>query len=459
MSMKKIFWPLLFIGAVAFGLLLNYSLAVVVAGLVLLLILLISQHLDWGAYAMVVTGFLTGLEIDFSRYPWARDIPYLPGINAPLIDFVALGVLAGLLTVWMTGEWSKLKKISLPGWHWYALFLLASLVSAWLAPASDHDAAFKAWVRPQVFVFAGFFVTFIAVVRERVVLEKVLQTWFGVGLATAVFAVASLLISVGNAVWRATPFAIFGYAPFGYNHNLLAEALAVTLPVALYFFVSSKVKETKFFAGFTSIFIGLMALLTLSRAAWLAVAVVVIIFTHYFKIKTSAQQNLLPRLSRVPLYLAALLVPAIAYMGLFLTSSTVTSSTAARWEVTKIVLWNLQRAPLWGYGPGQFISLLADNTIYVLEFGDPLDAHGFIQKIVLENGLIGLVLFGLFLRAQIQSAGKKLASAPREVKFLAQSLVASGIVFQLFNTSYYHAVFWLPLALAAVLASVSLEKN
>ncbi len=460
--MKNTSWWWIFLGAIGFGLILNFLPWLALIIILSLVILLLATQPGIGAYLLVLTGFLTGLEIDFSRYLWAREIPYLAGVNAPLVDLITLAVIGSLLVAWFGFESnSKKRTITIPGWQWYGLFLVAGLISIFLAPAGEHNLILKAWFRPQVFVFVGLFITFIMSVRNKMVLDAVLKTWFGVGIATALFALFSLIISVGNSVWRATPFAIWGYAPFGYNHNLLAEALVVTLPVALYFFVTAKDKANKYLAGLTSGFIGLMTLLTLSRAAWLATAVVVLVFVHYYqlKIKPVKELNFLPTLSRLPIFLAVVLVPVIAYMGLFLTSTVVTSSTSARWEVTKMVGWNVARAPLFGYGPGQFIAILGDNAIYRLEYGDPLDAHGFVQKILIENGLVGLVFFGLFLWSQIKHTVIHKNKLPREMLFLAQALVLSGIVFQLFNTSYYHAVFWLPLALAVVLINFATENN
>ena len=449
-------------GAIGFGLILNFLPWLALIIILSLVILLLATQPGIGAYLLVLTGFLTGLEIDFSRYLWAREIPYLAGINAPLVDLITLAVIGSLFLAWFGLESnSKKQSIIIPGWQWYGLFLGAGLISIFLAPAGEHNLILKAWFRPQLFVFGCLFITLIVSIRNRIVLDNVLKTWFGVGIATAVFALFSLIIAVGNSVWRATPFAVWGYAPFGYNHNLLAEALVVTLPVALYFFVTAKNKNVKYLAGLASTFIGLMVLMTLSRAAWLATGVIGLVFIHYYqlKIKPLREINFLPSLSRLPYFLALILVPIIAYMGLFLTSSVVTSSTSARFEVIKIVGWNAIRAPIFGYGPGQFVNLLTYNSIYRLEYGEPLDAHGFIQKILIENGLVGLVFFGLFLWSQIKHTLARKKNLPREILFLAQALVFSGIVFQLFNTSYYHAVFWLPLALAVVLINFATENN
>ncbi len=51
-------------------------------------LLLLSVSLERGFLLFLPFVFLHGLELDFSTYSWARNIPYLAQINAPLIDFL-----------------------------------------------------------------------------------------------------------------------------------------------------------------------------------------------------------------------------------------------------------------------------------------------------------------------------------------------------------------------------------
>ena len=74
-----------------------------------------------------------------------------------------------------------------------------------------------------------------------------------------------------------------------------------------------------------------------------------------------------------------------------------------------------------------------------------MDAHGILQKLILETGIIGLVSFCIFLVYLFVSFWKK-----RQVSYLHSVLIASAmgaIVFQLFNTSYFGSVMWLPIGL------------
>jgi O-antigen ligase len=93
--------------------------------------------------------------------------------------------------------------------------------------------------------------------------------------------------------------------------------------------------------------------------------------------------------------------------------------------------------------------------VYTLEYGEALDAHGFIQKMLVETGIFGLVAFVGFLGWVLQTIAKQVR---RDVFYQALlCMVAGAMVFQLFNTSYLNSVLWLPIGLA--LAGVSLKKT
>jgi fructose-specific phosphotransferase system IIC component len=96
------------------------------------------------------------------------------------------------------------------------------------------------------------------------------------------------------------------------------------------------------------------------------------------------------------------------------------------------------------------MSILGSAELFTEDFGDPLDAHGFVQKIILEEGVLGLLFFGLFLGYVLQRLWKY--QAAREKDYLLFQIffisVLGAIVFQLFNTSYFNANMWMPIGIA-----------
>jgi O-antigen ligase len=107
---------------------------------------------------------------------------------------------------------------------------------------------------------------------------------------------------------------------------------------------------------------------------------------------------------------------------------------------------------LLGYGPGTYAAVLGTATAFTYNFGDPLDAHGFLQKVSQEEGIIGLALFVLFLIwffTTLFIAQKRSVFHKSELQVVF--LMAFGIVlFELFNTSYFNSVMWMPIGMGFV---------
>ncbi len=119
--------------------------------------------------------------------------------------------------------------------------------------------------------------------------------------------------------------------------------------------------------------------------------------------------------------------------------------------------------PIIGAGAGTFVERLGEAKDFLEDFGDPLDAHGFVQKILAEEGIVGFVLFLLLLGRIVQTfaAGVRAAESPEARKtLLLFSLAAVGlVVYEIFNTTYWSAKMWLPIGLAlAALPFWSKEK-
>ena len=155
-------------------------------------------------------------------------------------------------------------------------------------------------------------------------------------------------------------------------------------------------------------------------------------------------------------------VALAGYMFYFLRSSTVASSNIARQSMLDISWSYWQRSPWIGYGPNTFITLLSETKYFVMEFGDPLDAHGFLSKIIVEEGLFGLAFFLLFLGTVI----KKIAISAREhseqaviLSHCLLAMVLGIIMFELFNTAYFASTMWLPIGIALAGTGLIMSKK
>ncbi len=420
------------------------------AGIILLAVLLffaLRPHV--ALYALVVVGFFHEWTIDFSRYVWARDIPYLSSVSAPFVDIVAILLLLSILIAWWlsvirVGDlWCAFKE-SLGGW--YSVFLLSGLVALFLSPTYP-PSMIKYLLRPMLFAYICFAWLPVLLIDTKNTLIRVLHIWWWLGLAMSVFGFISLFVTTAGRGWHgAVPFAIGNFVPLGTNHNSLAEPLVAIVPVAVYmvFFAQKKWRQW-YLAG--TLFIIAITLLTLSRAAWIAVGAELIIFFLSYRreaLHWVKQQN-----KHFFIGIVAVFVLIVGYMGFFLNSHVVSSSDTSRVAMNDIAFFLFERHPWFGYGPGQFIEQLGQTYVFTINFGAPLDAHGFLQKIGVEEGIFGLITFCLFLglvlwrvyRARHEVDTVRLI----ELLFL---MVLGAIIFQLFDTSYFIANMWLPIGVS-----------
>ena len=104
---------------------------------------------------------------------------------------------------------------------------------------------------------------------------------------------------------------------------------------------------------------------------------------------------------------------------------------------------------------------MADNTRFIAKYGAPLDSHGFGQKLLAENGLVGTVFFLIFIFLIFRKLYRGIFQYIEHDKLLLPlSLAAAGgFFYQVFNTSYYKGRIWLPIALALVALEIISNLN
>lgn len=427
--------------------------------LVLSLIVLFSVYMEWGLYVMLGIVFMHGFEVIPSNLPGFEQIVFLQGINAPLVNFFSFFLLASFLLacVWRLYynlSFSHIYRL-FPGGIWYALFLGVSFLSAQQAYENMVSESTGYVLYPMLFVYAAYIVLLLALIQSQKVLQRTLLVLFFVGIGIASFGLLGFFQSIGQLPWpRVTPLSFFGIAPFGYNHNLLAETLVTIIPIGWFGYVSAKKvwERQLFFVG--TLFMTSITLLTLSRAAWLVLLFDIVILAYLFR--DHAKKYLGVFFSKLSIPFLLVTVLAIGYMGIFLGSSVVSSSNDARIYMTEAAFFYTMRHPILGLGPNMFIPVLQDTIDFTQQFGDPLDAHGIIQKVLFETGILGFICIVGFLWYVLVSVYKE-AKQKQNYQLLALWFVAfSAIVFQLFNTSYFNANMWFPIGLA--LAGLQLSK-
>ena len=353
------------------------------------------------------------------------------------------------------------------GLFFFLPFFIISALSLFQVAPDQFNGSFKYLLRPILFFYLMWVFLPILLIGSEKVLNKVVKIFFWTGLLSALMGFISLFSnSAIFGFWqRAAPISFWGFAPLGFNHNLLAEVLVATMPLAFYLFMRGSGQVKKFYF-FSSLLIATIALLTFARAAWLALATQVIIYWSLrrsypmSRVATEAISRIKRRDCFAPLAMTFLVFPLLVYMFLFSMSPIVQSSNSTRLDLTGIAWTYFKLHPWLGNGVGTFVPLVESTRLFTVEYGDPLDAHGVIQKLMAEQGLLGLITFFVFVGWILGRIWRGHRAADSEHKLLLLCLfmsVSGSLVYQLFNTSYYNAHLWLPVGLA--LAGVKVFKQ
>lgn len=428
---------------------------------VFILFLIFLSRPNWGLYLAVFLAPFLGLVIDFSHFEWTRTIPYLKNLDGPTADFVVMILFAAIFcrSVWPYApamkKWSR-HILSLVGFWYFFPFLLSGILSLFNVSFDQFNGSLKYLLRPILFFYLMWIVLPVSLIDSEKTLNKVIKIFFWTGLLSALMGLVSLFSNqtIFGFWQRAAPISFGGIAPLGFNHNLLAEVLVATLPLAFYLFARNSGQAKKFFF-FSSLLIATIALLTFARAAWLALAAQLLIYYQLSHSGLKITQRL-----RQWTWPALLIIPLAVYMFLFSMSPIVRSSNSTRLDLTGIAWTYFQQHPWLGNGVGAFVPLIESTRLFTVEYGDPLDAHGVIQKIMAEQGLLGLFAFFIFVSWILRRIFHGWQSAAGENKLLLLCLfmsVAGSLIYQLFNTSYYNAHLWLPIGIA--LAGVKLYES
>jgi hypothetical protein len=339
----------------------------------------------------------------------------------------------------------------------YATLVGAHVVSALSRLLPDPILVLKYSLRPVALAYLAYIALPVNLIRSRRRLVAILGVVAAVGIFGAITGVIAMFFpAAGGVLGRARPLPIFGIHPLGENHNQLADLLVFTVPFTLAVArllkdrVSARVVVG--LAGFQFI----VGLLTFTRTIWLIFGVELVLFAA-----TVWRPLVRAYMSRIILTLA-LLFPLGVAMTLYTVSDTAKSSSSTRNMLTEISLDMFRSSPLIGGGAGTFVDRVGATRVFVLEYGDPLDAHGFIQKLSAETGLFGLAALCLLLVQAVVRTRRALhdlvqGSAWYDVSILLISGAGGAFAYQLLNTEYWSSKMWLPIGI--LLAGLSVARS
>ncbi|MFH1430139.1 MAG: O-antigen ligase family protein [Candidatus Uhrbacteria bacterium] len=402
---------------------------------------------------------MIGWVLTVLAYPFIYLQLFVGGsVNVPYVDLFAMitavGLAAHLAWQWKYGRPSSLAKgkLNLPGILPFVLFIAAAALS--LIHVADLGGGVKFLFRPLTFFYLMFIALPAFVIDRPKRLFTTLRVMFVVGCIAAAMGAWSLVFPLDpGGLRRAVPIIVYGMTPLGTNHNLIAEVLVSIIPIGMVLALFASGAVRRWYVVGTVLF-GVVTLLTFSRNGWLTLAVEgVVLLIAIAKLYGWSWK----RIARYAVPAVAVVLIAI---GAFSMTSVARSSNTNRMRLTEIALEQFLDHPFIGGGVGTFREVVGRDRWYVADFGEPQEAHGLIQKLLAETGILGLTAFLALLAAIVRyiiRVYRSTASTPQWRVILLALLCSTfgSIVFQLFNTSYFVSKLWLPLGIAVAAARLA----
>lgn len=366
--------------------------------------------------------------------------------NLPYVDLAAILLLAAVLmkAVW---QWISREKRTMffektPGIIFGIIFWLAAALA--LVNNDLFAPAFKYWLRPIVFFYLMFIILPFHLIDSKKKLKNVLRIFLAVGIFVAFSGLLSVIFGAGPwYLHRAIPFSFGNFNPLGGNHNAVAEVLAAVIPLTfILYLLSEKIKARGWYI-LAIFFMAMILILTFSRSGWLALLVELLILFFY---------KYHPRISRLAYAAVALVLifaVLLSYFVIWQNISWVQTSNANRILMTKIAFNSFLDHPIIGNGLNTFQQIVGRAFVYRVEFADPLESHGFVQKLSTETGVLGLgsflALLGYLFYYYFQTYRKAKNQKAPEIILCFIMMISGLVVFELFSTSYFLATMWLPI--------------
>jgi putative inorganic carbon (HCO3(-)) transporter len=379
--------------------------------------------------------------------------------NAPYIDLVALIVFCAFILRGLIEhrnlDWNFFKKI-FPGAILFLLFFAVSAIA--MINNADIWTGVKYLLRPLLYFYLMFVVIPWNAIDSKKVFFRICRIFFFVGVAVALLGVLSLIFSAGP--WythRAVPYQIGDFNPLGGNQNAVAEVLLVTVPIGLllYFNEPEFRKRNYYIVAIASL--AIVLLLTFSRSGWLGLMLEMAIIWGVRQMRNVKKETI------IGVALAVLVAVPLLYFSIWNQLDWVSESNRNRMLMTDIALSHFYNQPFFGNGLNTFQTLVGGTFVYSVEFGDPLESHGFLQKTLVESGLLGTLaflsilgwLFFIFLTAYNKASDEK----HRLTAMCLLMMFCGLLMMELFSTSYFIATMWLPLGVGLAGTRLIREKS
>jgi O-antigen ligase len=409
-------------------------------------------------FALVLTAILAGAGIGSGKWMYVAALALLPflwfwpvqtamGMFAMIVPFEGLTRIGGTTVIWFVGllAGGTLLQIGISGHRlcrpprtalWWLLLLFWSAASTLWAV----EPAFTLQRLPTVASLVIFYLVAVSFrvsenefewIARLAILGGCLTAGF---LAYEYFAGINWATGVGSKlVERGT--LIMGEAEVNPDSVGLKFIIPVSLAVASFLSARSRLARLVSFCALALTVFAL--LLTMSRAAFVALIVLIVIFARSLRLDR--------RLWAVGLLAAVLLaaMPATFFHRLAEAGST---GGAGRLDIWRVGLEMARHHPFLGVGLGNFPVVYKEYAGYAPNFQGFLRyAHNVYLDLWTELGILGVVLFFIAVRTQLKIVGRAMKNTrrPKIWAVACEAAFCAILVYAFFMSLLWDKAFWL----------------
>ena len=409
--------------------------------------------------ALVLSAILAGVGIGYGKWPilgavaflplfWFRPVHATVGMYALIVPFEGLTrILGGTTVAYFVGllAGGTLLAIGISGHRlrrppqaalWWSLLLLWGMASALWAV----EPARTLLVLPTSASLVIFYLVAVSFRISEDEFQWIARLAILGGCLTAVFLSYEYFAGVNWATGAGATLLQRGTLIMGETEvNPDSVGLKLIIPIALSTssFLSARNRLTRV-ASFCALGVTVFALLlTMSRAAFLALLVVMVVFARRLRLDR--------RLIAVVLLAAAVLSVMPGSIFKRFAEAGVTGG-AGRLDIWYVGLEMAMRHPFLGVGLGNFLVAFKGYAGYAPTFqGFDRAAHNVYLEMWTELGFVGLVLLFIALRAQFKVIAESIGDAVRPKMWLVgcEAAFCAILLYGFFMSLLWDKAFWL----------------
>lgn len=231
-----------------------------------------------------------------------------------------------------------------------------------------------------------------------------LRFFLGTNFANTVSEYPSILVNIGGSTFLRA----FGFFP---DPHIFAYYTSMIAPLALY---RASMKNTSVFQKSTPVLLLLATLLSFSRASYVALLVISVVFAGILLWRNRTKVPALGILLFLTVFIVLLVSPVTArFTSSF---SAHDSSVSERIRLSEEAVENISQAPFWGVGLGNYPLAVKPNA----SPREPIYVHNLYLDMAVEIGLVGLFFFLAFILSCLPKISfKRQGNFPYQLTLLA----------------------------------------